>query len=783
MTAAAGEAPPGMAETIRLEGLVQGVGMRPAVWRLARALDLRGSVSNDAGGVLIRLWGEDALRDRFLAALCTGLPPLARIDRIRRLPWSPAAEPADFRIEDSVGGEVRTGVLPDAATCAQCLAEILDPADRHRGYAFTNCTQCGPRLSIVRAIPYDRANTSMAVFPLCPECRAEYEDPADRRFHAQPVACPDCGPRLWLERAGGGTTAAADPIATAADLIRQGCVVAIKGIGGFHLACDATSAAAVDLLRRRKRRDRKPFALMARDLAMVRSHGRLTAEAEVALLHPAAPIVLLEPAGSALPPEIAPGHGRLGFLLPYSPLHHLLLRALAAPIVLTSGNRSEEPQCIANAEARERLADLADALLLHDRDIINRVDDSVVQIAAGRPRLLRRARGYAPAPLLLPDGFERAAPLLAMGGELKNAFCLVQDGRAILSQHMGDLEDATTLRDYRRNLRLYADLFGHRPCAVAVDRHPDYLSTREGVSLAQQLSAPLLPVQHHHAHLAACLAEHRWPLDGPAVLGILLDGLGLGEDGELWGGEFLLGGYRDYRRLARLQPVAMPGAVRASREPWRNAYAHLAAALGWERLRRDFGDLAIVRLLESKPQALLQRLIESGASSPLASSAGRLFDAAAACLGLSAEGVSYEGQAACELQALAETDFANQMDAGYGHEIVAAAPLILGWRPLWRNLLQDLADAVAPGVIAARFHHGVAAALAATACRLAGAHRITVVALNGGVWQNRLLLEATEQRLRDAGFQVLIPEAIPANDGGLALGQAAVAAARLLDAP
>lgn len=768
-------------ESIRLDGLVQGVGMRPTVWRLAGELGLTGSVRNDGAGVLVQLWGEPSRRDRFLATLGTRLPPLARIDRLTRSPWHPTFPPVEFRIETSGGGDIRTGVAPDAATCPQCLAEILDPADRRHGYAFTNCTHCGPRLSIVRAIPYDRANTSMAKFRLCPRCRAEYENPADRRFHAQPTACPECGPRLWIETGAGAPVATADPIATAAELLTQGLIVAIKGIGGFHLACDATNTAAVERLRLRKRRDHKPFALMAANLAMVRRYAQVSMQAEQSLSQPAAPIVLLPKGDLPLPDSVAPGFGRLGFLLPYSPLHHLLLRRLAAPIVLTSGNLSEEPQCTDNSQARERLTGVADYLLLHDRDILNRLDDSVAQVAAGRLRVLRRARGYAPAPLPLPAGFESAPDLLALGGELKNSFCLIKDGKAILSQHMGDLEDAATLRDFRHNLELYAELFQHRPRAFAVDLHPDYLATRHGQDLAARSSLPLIPVQHHHAHLAACLAEHGRPLAALPVLGILLDGLGMGAAGELWGGEFLVGDYREFRRAGRLQPVAMPGAARAIREPWRNAYAHLAANLGWETLQRNYPGLAIVRLLQQKPLGLLQRAIDGAINSPLASSAGRLFDAAAACLGLCAERVGFEGQAACALETLAEPAFEAQREGGYGHSLARVGDLhTVGWRPLWQNLLDDLVAETPAEFVAARFHHGVAQAVAATGLRICSERGLTTVVLSGGVFQNRLLLEATARRLREDGLEVLIPEQIPANDGGLSLGQAVVAAARLL---
>ena len=764
-------------ERIRLRGTVQGVGMRPRVWQLARELGLRGRVRNDAEGVLIEAWGEAGRLEALVARLRVEAPPLAHIETIERRPLTAGVPPADFTIVASAAGHSATDVSPDAATCPACLAEIRDPADRRHGYPFTNCTHCGPRLSILRAIPYDRANTSMAVFPMCPRCRAEYDDPADRRFHAQPNACPDCGPRIWLEAADGTRMAeenAAAVLDRAAALIRAGKILAIKGIGGIHLACNAADPEAVAELRRRKRRDHKPFALMARDLAMIARHARLEADTEAVLTSPAAPIVILEAAGEALAPGISPGQNTLGFMLPYSPLHHLLMARLEAPIVLTSGNVSDAPQCIGNDEAREHLAGIADALLLHDREILVRLDDSVLRPAAGRVRMLRRARGYAPAPLPLPAGLNKAPAVLALGAELKSTFCLAGGGRAILSPHLGDLEHAATLREYRAMLDHYRALFDFSPEVLAVDRHPDYHSTRIGQELAEEAGLPLVMVQHHHAHLAATLAEHGVPVEGPPVLGLMLDGLGLGEDGTLWGGEFLLGDYRRCRRLAGFDPVPLPGGMRAMREPWRNAFAHLQRAFGDADLRARFGDLAILDFLETRPLDTLRTMLARGLNSPPASSAGRLFDAVAAVLGICVESVSHEGQAAMRLEALA---------AGAMAEAEAVYPVVLQgerirWRPLWEALLADCAAGCEPALVAARFHRSLAEGLADIARRLATAHGCDTVALGGGVFQNRLLLEGIFAALADADLRLLAPARLPANDGGLALGQAAIAAAQ-----
>jgi len=778
-----------MGESIRVRGLVQGVGFRPTVWRLARAHGLAGDVCNDGEGVLIRVWpapeADPDIIDRFCASLRSQCPPLARIDAIERIALDTDLAQPGFSILASSSTRVRTGVVPDAATCDDCGWEVQDPRDRRYRYPFTNCTHCGPRLSIVRAIPYDRANTSMADFPLCPACAAEYGDPADRRFHAQPNACPVCGPRLWLADRDGteldsGERDAIDAIDLASRYLAAGKIVAIKGIGGFHLACDAANDSVVAELRRRKRRYQKPFALMARDLEIIRRYCRVS-DAEANLLNgPAAPIVLLDRLASGpgnLAPEIAPGQGTLGFMLPYSPLHRLLLADWERPLVMTSGNLSEEPQCIENADAMERLGGLADFALLHDRAIVNRADDSVVRMMDGDPRLLRRARGLAPAPIPLPPGFESAPQILAFGGELKNTACLLKDGQAILTQHLGDLEDARTAREYERTLDLYQALFQHRPRVLAVDLHPDYRSTLTGRGRAAREGLLLISVQHHHAHIAAVLADNGWPLDAGPVLGIALDGLGYGPDGTLWGGEFLIADYRHYRRLAWLRPTPMPGGTRAILEPWRNLLAQIEASLGWEAFQALWPTLEVTRRLAERPLGVLRTMLERGLNSPLSSSAGRLCDAVAAALGLSGETITYEGQAAIELEALAVTAMA---DAGPGYPFDVSASRscrVLNPAPLWPALFADLEAGTSPGRIAARFHLGLCDALASLAGQIAAEEGVDRVALSGGVFQNRLILEGLCERLRASGLSPLTHHRVPANDGGLSLGQAAVAAA------
>lgn len=765
--------PPAVGRLVRVRGLVQGVGFRPHVWRLATEAGLSGHVLNDGAGVAIEIWGADAALDAFLSRLTSDAPPLARVDAVE---WR-ALEGRDpggaFRIEKSAGGEISTGVVPDAATCPDCLAEIFDPSNRRFGYAFTNCTHCGPRLSIVRSIPYDRAKTSMNVFPMCEDCAREYEDPADRRFHAQPNACPACGPRLWLEDRQGRVDCA-DQILKVAGLLESGAIVAIKGIGGFHLACDATSDQAVANLRRRKRRAAKPLAVMAKNASQIRRFCSVSEEEEKLLEARSAPIVLLRNDGETLAEGIAPRQAQTGFMLPYSPLHHLLMTALDRPIVLTSGNLSDEPQAVDNEDARERLAGIADCWLMHDRDIVNRLDDSVMRLDAPGPQILRRARGLAPEPLPMADAFHDAPAVLAMGGELKSTFCLLKGGQAIPSQHLGDLEEAATHADYREAIRLYRDIFRFDPEIIAVDQHPNYLSTQWGEALADETGAKLVRVQHHHAHLASCLAEHRVEPGEDLTVGVIMDGLGLGTDGTLWGGEFLVGGYGVFERAGHFLPVALPGGTQAMREPWRNTIAHLIAAFG-DGWRDRVAATPFAAMLERKQAGVVEQMIAKGLNAPLSSSAGRLFDAVAAMLGICADRQHYEGQAAMEMEALA----ADHMDGAGAYPVVSSeanGTAVLSWGPLWEALLDDFGKGMEKGVIAARFHAGLATALGETAIRIAQSAGARRIALSGGVMQNRIILETLHKLLTGSGFDVLVQSRVPANDGGLSLGQAMIAA-------
>ncbi len=779
---------------VRVRGRVQGVGFRPLVWRLARDFALRGTVLNDAEGVLIRVAGLPQSVATFIEKLSTEQPPLARIESIDVLPYA-GAMPGGFEIVESRAGHTNTQVPPDAVLCPDCATDIFDPFSRRFRYPFTTCTNCGPRLTIIARMPYDRSATSMAAFDLCPVCTTEYENPADRRFHAEATACHACGPKARLIRFDGKAvsfeqTSMLDEVDAALGLIQKGEIVAIKGLGGYHLACDATQASAVERLRSLKQRDCKPFALMARDLDVIRAYAEIGAEEETALTSTAGPIVLVRASGKPLPGAIAPGLATLGFMLPTTPLHALLLRRMDRPVVMTSGNIANAPQVISDDDAHKQLAAIAPFALVHDRDILNRVDDSVVRLALGEVRVLRRARGFAPAPVHLPHGFEAAPEVLALGGDLKSAFCLVKRGQAVLSQHIGDLDDAQTFDDLTRTIALYRDMLSSAPQALAADMHPHYRSAALARKTATAERLPLLQIQHHHAHVASCLAENGRPLAGSPVLGIALDGLGYGDNGEIWGGEFLFADYKGYERLATFKPVPMLGGDKASREPWRNLYTHLMAEMGWASFAMNFADLEIYRALGNKPRKILDAMLRDRVNAPDASSCGRLFDAVAAALGIAFERQGYEGEAAACLEAIVDRDALENGDIALDYPFTipklkcSGLPYI---EPLavWNAILGDLILQTPPGVIAARFHRGLARALSTMAIKLAerddaGIGRFDTVALSGGCFQNRLLLELTIGHLEAAGFDVLTQKAIPAGDGGLALGQAAIAAARML---
>ncbi|HEV7584541.1 MAG TPA: carbamoyltransferase HypF [Solirubrobacteraceae bacterium] len=757
---------------VRVEGTVQGVGFRPYVYRLATELSLGGFVLNDARGVEIEVQGAEDTVARFLEVLAPKAPALARVERVSAEPL-PVQEGAGFEIRESpAAGTPSAPVTPDSATCPECLAELLDPDDRRFRYPFINCTNCGPRFTIVRGIPYDRPLTTMAAFTMCERCRAEYEDPGDRRFHAQPNACPLCGPTLsLLEGTEAGTPWPTDPggagdaIAAAAGALRAGAIVAVKGIGGFHLACRADDEPAVARLRARKHREDKPFALMTADVDGARELVQL-GEGELELLtSPARPIVLAGrlPA-AAVADSVAPAARELGVMLAYSPVHHLLLADAGVPLVMTSGNVSDEPIAYLDEDALARLRTIADLFLVHDRPIQTRTDDSVARSLAGGAMLLRRSRGHVPASIAL--AVPAPQELLACGAELKSTFCLARGRRAWVSQHIGDLKNHETLSSFTDGVEHLERLFRVEPSVVAHDLHPDYLSTR--YALARE-GLETIAVQHHHAHLAACLAEHGET--GEAIAAVF-DGSGYGSDGTVWGGELLVGGLRDFERAGHLRPVRLPGGDNAVREPWRLACAWLLEASGGEAtppLPPALAESVTAERWETVAQLARTEL------APLCTSVGRLFDAVAALCGVRAS-INYEGQAAIELEGAVDPS----EHGAYAIEVASrAGSLELDPREAVQAIMRDGTEGIAVGAIAARFHAGLAHATAEACALLAHERGLELVVLSGGVFQNRTLLELTLEDLRRAGLRVLVPRRLPPGDGGISFGQAAVAAARL----
>jgi hydrogenase maturation protein HypF len=760
---------------ITITGVVQGVGFRPFVYGLAQRHGLTGWVRNTSAGVEIEAEGAPDDLDAFSREITAEAPPLSRIESIRSEAIASNGY-VRFEIRHSAAVEgAYQPISPDVATCDDCLHEIFDPSDRRYRYAFTNCTNCGPRFTIIQDIPYDRPKTTMALFEMCPDCQHEYDDPLDRRFHAQPNACPACGPRLELIPSPDHDVPPEwddlpeDEIAAARDLLRAGHILAIKGLGGFHLACDATNPAAVEELRRRKGRAAKPFAVMMPDLDTVLRFCEVSFTATQVLTGRERPIVLLPlKPGTGIAPEVAPGLRELGVMLPYSPLHHLLLEpapGFPPALVMTSGNFSEEPIATDNGDALQRLGPLADAFLVHNRDIHIRCDDSVMRALDERVLPLRRSRGYAPHPIPLP--FE-SPPLLATGAELKNTFCLARDDHAFMSQHIGDLANYDALCSYEHSIEHLSRLFRVQPEIISHDAHPDYMATRYAVERATSSGIPHIAVQHHHAHLASCLAEHKLPPEDPAI-GVIFDGTGLGPDGAIWGGEILIGGYSGYRRFAHLRYTSLPGGDAATLRPYRTALAHLwRAGIEWEP------DLAPYQAADEQERTILAQQLEKRLNAPDTCSMGRLFDAVASLAGV-LQVVTYEAQAAIWLEHQADP---NETET-YPFEIGSpsgSAPRQIDPAPALRAILGDLRGGVPVPTVAARFHNGVADMILSV-CQLARQSTgIRAVALSGGVFQNSTLLLKTVPRLNEAGFTVFTHELVPPNDGGIALGQAAIAA-------
>lgn len=754
--------------SIHIRGIVQGVGFRPFVYGLATKLSLTGWVRNTSAGVDIEVDGLSVNLARFLDALGAQAPPLARIDEIvvnRR----PANGFSQFEIVQSAGdAQAVQPISADVGICPDCLRELFDSSDRRYRYPFINCTNCGPRFTIIKDIPYDRPKTTMAPFEMCVQCAAEYHDPLDRRFHAQPVACADCGPRIWLEIEGGRHAAQEEALQAARGLLRKGKIVAIKGLGGFHLACDATNPEAVAELRRRKLRVDKPFALMMPDLATVEHHCLISSDERELLESRERPIVLLaRKTGSPIVQEVAPRQRTLGVMLPYTPLHYLLLaqeEGMPEALVMTSGNLSEEPIATDNQEARERLLPLADAFLMHDREIHMRCDDSVVRVFGrtdgdGLVYSLRRGRGYAPTPIKI--GWDAPAMLTA-GAELKNAFCLTKHKYAFLSHHIGDLENYETLHSFEQGVAHFERLFRVQPEVLAYDLHPDYLATRYAWARAEREGLTAIGVQHHHAHIASCMAEHGLSGAQP-VIGVVFDGTGYGDDGAIWGGEFLIADYQGYQRSYHLAYVPLPGGDKAIKEPWRQALAWLQlAGVGWDE------DLPPVGAVAPEARAAVKRQIEVGLNTPLTSSMGRLFDAVSALAGVR-QMANYEAQAAIEFETRVDPDEGGSYPFDIGEREIDPTPLI-------RAIVADIRAWVPVDMIAARFHTGVALMVHEVCKALREQHHLNEVVLSGGVWQNMTLLTKSYELLTQDGFDVYVHQQVPANDGGLALGQAAIAA-------
>ncbi|MDD5284450.1 MAG: carbamoyltransferase HypF [Desulfuromonadaceae bacterium] len=783
-----------------IQGIVQGVGFRPFVYRLAHELGLTGWVRNTPAGVLLEIQGPENLLTAFDDAVQNSLPPLAVITSHTSRDI-PTIEEDSFRILPSAEGEADIQIAPDSAICSDCLRELFDPTDRRFRYPFITCTNCGPRYSIITGTPYDRPKTTMADFPLCPECLREYNDPLDRRFHAQPIACHSCGPQVRLVKSPSPTLPllgrehcsstqrgevgrGEDAINQAISLLQQGSILAIKGIGGYHLAVDACNHDAVRQLRLRKKRDEKPFAVMAQSLEEARKLALMNEMEERLICSPETPIVIVRKrSGSPVSSLVAPDNGWVGVMLPYAPLHHLLfmgtekvldfplqpstlnLQPSFTALVMTSGNISDEPVAFEDRDALNRLSGIADYFLIHDRPIHIRSDDSVMRVFQGRPLFYRRARGYAPRAVKLPFQVE---PLLAVGAELKNAVCIAKGDRAFLSQHIGDLQNISSYDSFCHTIEHLSCILEIRPSIIAADLHPDYLSSR----FAEDSGRPFIKVQHHHAHLASCMAENG--LDGD-VIGVIFDGTGYGSDGTIWGGEFLVGGYDGYCRAAHFRETPLPGGDAAVREPWRMAMSYLHQAYGDAAFRLDH---PVARQLPAEEQGIFTTMLCRGLNSPMTSSCGRLFDAVAALLNLRHK-VSYDGQAAIELEALAET-VEDVVAVSYRYTILFhdEGPAELDFSPMFREILADMNAGIPITIIALRFHTTIASATTDICLNISGSSGLDRIILSGGVFQNRLLTELVYTALVKRGLQVFTHRLVPPNDGGIALGQTAIAGRR-----
>jgi hydrogenase maturation protein HypF len=755
---------------ISVFGVVQGVGFRPFVYGLATTHNLKGWVCNTSEDVKIEIEGKAEAIEQFKLELQTKAPPLARIEGIAISYHSPIGYKS-FEIRHSIAEEGKYQLIsPDIATCQACLSELLEPNNRRYRYPFTNCTNCGPRFTIIEDMPYDRPKTTMHYFQMCPQCQEEYDNPLDRRFHAQPNACPKCGPKVELVDAQGKPVASPDPIATASQLLRRGSIIAIKGLGGFQLACDATNKTVVKTLRGRKRRWFKPFAIMVTNMEEVKKHCYVSPEEEKLLTSPQSPIVLMKwKDGSSVCREVAPNLAYLGVMLPYTPLHHILLRDTQLPLVMTSGNISEEPIAKDNDEALRRLKGIADYFLIHNRDIYSRYDDSVAIVERETNQLIRRARSYAPYPITLSF---KAKQVLGCGAEMKNTFCLTRDNYAFLSQHIGDMENMETLEHFGNTISLYKRLFRIEPEIVAYDLHPDYLATKYAQELSKS-DTKLIPVQHHHAHIASCMADNG--LQSP-VIGVAFDGTGMGADGHIWGGEFLVADCKSFSRLGHLEYLPLPGGDAAIKRPYRTAIGYILSLLGENALK----GLAFREQVSEVEAEIIKHQIERGLNSPLTSSMGRLFDAISALIGIRGK-IDYEGQAAVELEMAAykacpEHSEGTNDNESYPYSITKDRGMrIIKLGELFQAIVEDLKQGSSKARISVKFHNTVAQMTNEMCQLIASETGINQVALSGGVFQNRLLLNKTVNLLEESGFQVFTHKQVPCNDGGISLGQAVIA--------
>jgi hydrogenase maturation protein HypF len=753
---------------ISARGVVQGVGFRPFIYQMATRHSLKGWVCNTSEDVKIEVEGNKGDIEQFYNDLKTQAPPLARIENLS-ITYHPPHGYQEFEIRHSITEPGKYQLItPDIATCGACLDEIFNPKDRRYRYPFTNCTNCGPRFTIIADIPYDRPLTTMNDFPMCPDCQAEYQDPLNRRFHAQPNACPVCGPRLELLDAAGNKMPVPDVIDTASALLKEGKLIALKGLGGFQLACDATSEPAVQLLRHRKRRPHKPFAVMVVDISQAKKYCAISDAEETLLISPQRPIVLLSwRQNTSICPAIAPSIKYLGMMLPYTPLHHILLKETGLPLVMTSGNISEEPIARDNEEAVSRLSGIADYFLVHNRDIYARYDDSVTVVEQNQVQIIRRARGYAPFPVHL--NFQ-TKQVLACGAEDKNTFCLTRDNYAFISQHVGDMENLETMEHFESTIQLYQKLFRIKPKIIAHDLHPDYLATRYALELANKdNNLKTIAVQHHHAHIVSCMVDNR--VEAP-VIGVAFDGTGYGNDSATWGGEFLVTDYRGFQRMGHLEYLPLPGGAAAIHKPYRIALGYLFQLMGEKLLNTE---LVFLREIDPGEIYLVKQQVRSGLNTPLNSSMGRLFDAVSALIGIR-DVIDYEGQAAIELEMAAYEGIETAVDARYPYAVIdQTGTFVIRLKDLFNAIIDDLRYGIPRNIIAVKFHNTIAQMIGETCLLIGQKTGIKQVALSGGVFQNRLLLRKVIPMLEASRFTVLIHQQVPCNDGGISLGQAVIA--------